>query len=267
MKNVHVELAVISTLLEHGLAAARELIKSEWENVERASKFVPDLFYQLLQVHERNETKQVKKAVLRFYHICMTHKNLTVKHHLTVAMSRRLIFLKKSDIALDLLATVYTSRYRDAAKFSGVFMKMFARAFAELQNLAGIRWTTLSALAQSRTITWDLVVEIRRILGVLHRSVNASSSPEKTEQLEYLDHIAMLLEKKSEGDTSVSELHIDPDKRQQSQPRTGDERRLFKKEDIRETLETWSEVQELEAVLQTGSPGQMASLGSKTRTT
>lgn len=267
LKNVHVELAVISTLLEHGLAAARELIKSEWENVEGASKFVPDLFYQLLQVHERNETKQIKKAVLRFYHICMTHKNLTVKHHLTVAMSRRLIFLKKSDIALDLLAIVYTSRYRDAAKFSGVFMKMFARAFAEVHNLAGIRWTILSALAQSRTITWDLVVEIRRILGVLHRSMNASSAPEKTEQLEYLDHIAMLLEKKSEGNTSVSELYIDPDKRRQSQPRTGDERRLFQKEDIRETLETWSEIQELEAALQTGSPGRTASLGSKTRTT
>lgn len=270
LKHVHVELAVIATLLEHGLSAARELINSEWEDIGGSSKFFPDLFYQLLQVHERNETKQIKRAVLRFYHICMTHKNLTVKHHLTVAISRRLIFLKKSDIALDLLATVYTSRYRDAAKFNGVFMKMFARAFSELHNPGGIRWAILSALAQSGTITWDLVVEVRRILGVLHRSMNALSSPEKTEQLEYLDHIAMLLEKKSEGDTSALEFQIDPDKRrstQQNQPGAVDERKLFKKEDIRETLETWNENRELEAVLQASSTGQKANPGSKKRAT
>lgn len=267
LKHIHGELALIATMLEHGITAAREFINAEWKAMENATRmgFVPDLFYKLLQIPEKNEAKQVKRAVLRFYHICMTHKNMIVKHHITSAVSRRLIIQKKPDIALDLLATIHLSRYRDAAKFDSVFLKMFARAFAELHSLAGIRWTILSGLARDDGVKWDFVVEIRRILGVLHRSAGPAPSPETTEQLEYLDHIAVLLGKKSEGDTNLEELPTKTDKRQQQQqqqqqqqppqqnkqPSAVNKDRLFKKEDVRETLETWTEDTELVAVLQT----------------
>ena len=257
LKHIHGELALIATVLEHGISAARQFIDTEWKAMEEATRmgFVPDLFYKLLQIPEKNEAKQVKRAVLRFYHICLTHKNMIVKHHITSAVSRRLIIQKKPDIALDLLATIHLSRYRDAAKFDSVFLKMFARAFAELHSLAGIRWTILSGLARDDGVKWDFVVEIRRILGVLHRTAGPSPSPEKTEQLEYLDHIAVLLGKKSEGDTNMEELPIKTDKRpspqQNKQPPSVNKDRLYKKEDIRETLETWVEDAELVAVLQT----------------
>ena len=177
-----------------------------------------------------------------------------LKHHITVAIARRLIISKKADIALDLMASVYMTRFRDAAKFDSVCLKMFVRSFSELDSLAGVRWGILSGLAREDMVTWDLVVEVRRILGVFHRKFSISPSPVQTQQLEYLDHIADLLEQKSAGNTSALELQFDPKERdhsQQQQSHIREESSLFQKEDIRNTLETWDEKDELKAVLET----------------
>ena len=254
VKLIHVELAVIATLLEHGITAARELIGAEWPSIRHSARAFPVFWSRILDMDDKAEKEQIKMAVFRFYKLCSSTKKMFVKHHITVAIARRLIISKKADIALDLMASIYMTRFRDAAKFDGVCLKMFVRAFSELDSLAGVRWGVLSALAKDDMVTWDLVVEVRRILGAFHRKFSVSPSPSQTRQLEYLDHIADLLEQKSAGNTSASELRFDPKERhhsQQQQSQIREESSLFQKEDIRSTLQTWNEKSELKAVLET----------------
>ncbi|BCR85876.1 pentatricopeptide repeat protein [Aspergillus chevalieri] len=252
MKQIHLELAAIATLLEHGITATRAFIDVERQGLPEWSN--PRFFTQIMEVSGTAESEQVKMAIFRFYQLCLINKKMNLKHHITVATSRRLIVLGKPDIALDLLTTVYMSRYRAFAKFDGICLKMFMRVFAELGSLAGIRWGILSGLARRGPVTWDLVVEARRVLGALHREFSASPSPAKTEQLEYLDHIADLLEQKSEKDISKSEPEIN---REESAPRQDrldrplDEASLYRKENIHDILEGWDEKYELESVLLT----------------
>ena len=252
MKQIHLELAAIATLLEHGITATRAFIDVERQGLPEWSN--PRFFTQIMEVSGTAESEQVKMAIFRFYQLCLINKKMNLKHHITVATSRRLIVLGKPDIALDLLTTVYMSRYRAFAKFDGICLKMFMRVFAELGSLAGIRWGILSGLARRGPVTWDLVVEARRVLGALHREFSASPSPAKTEQLEYLDHIADLLEQKSEKDISKSEPEIN---REESAPRQDrldrplDEATLYRKENIHDILEGWDEKYELESVLLT----------------
>ncbi|KAI9929881.1 hypothetical protein AWENTII_003669 [Aspergillus wentii] len=258
MKQHHVELGVIATLLEHGLEAARALIDAEWRYLRDSVRFFPIFFRQLTEMSSTSEEEAIKLAVLRFYELCSTNKKLTVKHHMTVATTRRLIATQKPQMAIDLLSAVYMSRYRNSADFDGVCMKMFVRAFAEMENLRGIRWCALTGLSHSDASGRDFVVEVRRVVGVLSRRLGASvsSSPKDaantTEQLEYLDLIAELLEKKSQGDPLMWELRPDPIKKRLSRRKLKqpvDEKYLFRQSNIRETIEGWDEEYELEAVL------------------
>ncbi|GES65938.1 pentatricopeptide repeat protein [Aspergillus terreus] len=257
MKQLHVELAVVATLLEHGLSAARVLIEAEWRNIRHLIRFFPQFFRQIMEVDSSAEGEITKLAVLRFYQLCWSNKQMIVKHHITVATSRRLIACHRPDMALDLLIAVYMSRYRKAAAFDGVCMKMFLRAFAAVDNLPGIRWCILTGLARGSAVNRDLVVEVRRVLGVMNRSFAPESLPKreaarKTEQLEYLGHLADLLEKKCEGDAQAWKIKSDPSVKRSFRrmlKRPLDERRLFKEADIQETIEGWDEEYELEAVV------------------
>ena len=250
MKQIHLELAAIATFLEHGITATRAFIDVECQALPEWSN--PRFFTQIMEVSDAAESEQVKTAIFRFYQLCLINKKMNLKHHITVATSRRLIVLEKPDIALDLLTAVYMSRYRVFAKFDDICLKMFVRVFAELGSLAGIRWGILSGLARRGPVTWDLLVEARRVLGVLHREFSASPSPAKTEQLEYLDHIADLLEQKSEKNTKKSEPEINREEsalRQDRPERSLDEAMLYRKENIHDILEGWDEKYELESVL------------------
>lgn len=254
MRQLHVELAVIATLLEDGLSAARSLIESEWRTIRHLVRFSPIFFRQVMAVDEDAGGHIVQMAVLRFYQLCWSTKHMKVKHHLTVATSRRLISQHKPEMALELLTAVYKSRYRFAATFDGVCMKMFARAFAATDNILGLRWCILTALSRDSALNHDFVVEVRRILGTLSppSAVDATAGPVTHEQLEYLYYIADLLEEKNEGCAPIWELKHDAtlkqsSRRQLKQPL--DASRLFNQSDVRETVKRWDEEYELEAVL------------------
>ncbi|RHZ46244.1 pentatricopeptide repeat protein [Aspergillus thermomutatus] len=254
MRQLHVEMAVIATLLEHGLSAARTLIETEWRSIRHLVRFSPIFFRQVMAVDEDATGHIVQMAVLRFYQLCWSTKNMKVKHHLTVATSRRLISQHKPEMALELLTAVYMSRYRFAATFDGVCMKMFARAFAATNNIPGLRWCILTALSRDSALSRDFVVEVRRILGTLSppSTVGAVAGPVTPEQLDYLHYIADLLEEKNEGCSPIWELKHDATLKQSSRQQLKqplDARRLFNQSDVRETVKGWDEEYELEAVL------------------
>lgn len=257
VKQLHVELAVVATLLEHGLGAARALIEAEWRNIRHFIRFMPLFFRQITQIDSSAECEMVKLAVLRFYELCWSNKKMTVKHHIATATSRRLIASGKPEWALDLLATVYASRYRHSAPFDGVCMKMFLRAFAAVDNIPGIRWCILSGLARGGAVNKDFVVEVHRVMGILERnykpgSLSAREATKQDEQLAYLGHIANLLEKKAEGDPTAWEIKSIPGVKRAYRRRLKrplDPRRLYKESDIPETIEAWDEEYELEAAL------------------
>ncbi|KAF5863087.1 hypothetical protein ETB97_010657 [Aspergillus alliaceus] len=256
-KQLHIELAAIATLLEHGLSEARALIEAEWRSIRHLIRFFPQFFRQIMEVDSATEAELIKMAVLRFYQLCWSNKRMIVKHHITVATSRRLITQNKPETAIDLLATVYKSRYRHTLTFDGVCIKMFLRAFAAIDNIPGIRWCILTGLARGSALNHDLVVEVNRIMGVLKRKFNPDTLPAReasktTEQLQYLARIADMLEKKSRGDPALWELKSNPNVKRSFRrmlKRSLDERRLYKETDIQETIEAWDEEYELEVLL------------------
>ncbi|KAF7587495.1 hypothetical protein BBP40_007168 [Aspergillus hancockii] len=257
IKQLHVELAAIATLLEHGLNEARVLVEAEYRNIRHLIRFFPQFFRQIMEIEPEAEGELIKMAVFRFYQLCWSNKQMSVKHHITVATSRRLIMQNKPDMAVDLLTAVYMSRYRRAAVFDGVCMKMFLRAFAATVNIPGIRWCILTGLARGSALNQDFVVEVQRVMGVLNRtfdpgSLTAREASKKIEQLEYLAQLADMLQKKSEGDPALWELKTNPSVKRSFRrmlKRPLDERRLYKETDIHETIEGWDEEYELEAIL------------------
>jgi hypothetical protein len=257
IKQLHVELAAIATLLEHGINEARVLVEAEYRNIRHLIRFFPQFFRQIMEIDPATEGELIKMAVFRFYQLCWSNKRMSVKHHITVATSRRLIAHNKPDMAVDLLTAVYMSRYRHTVAFDGVCMKMFLRGFAATDNMPGIRWCILTALARGSALNHDFVVEVQRVIGVLNRrfnpeSLTAREASKKTEQLEYLAHVADMLEKKSEGDPALWELKSNPSVKRSFRrmlKRPLDERRLYKETDIHETIEGWDEEYELEAIL------------------
>ncbi|PWY91459.1 hypothetical protein BO94DRAFT_513587 [Aspergillus sclerotioniger CBS 115572] len=256
IKQLHVELAVICTLLEDGLGAARALIDAEWRNIRHMIQYFPRFFRQIMEVGSDAEGELINMAVLRFYELCWSNKKMTIKHHITVATSRRLIALKKPELAIELLAAVYMSRYRQSLAFDGVCMKMFLRAFAATDNIPGIRWCILTALARGSALNRDFVIETRRVIGNLHRQLDSvtgtKEASRQTKKVEYLTHAADLLEKKSEGDPQMWQLKTNPTVKKagrQMLKRPLDEGQLFKKARLQETVGAWDEEYELEAVL------------------
>lgn len=248
MKRHHLELAVIAVLLQHGPSAAQTFIEAESGNIESSFKHYPELFRHIMDGVSTTEEELIKMAVLRFYEISSTTKNLRPKHHITATTSYRLILANKTRLALDLLTTVYMSKYRRLADISSVYMKMFLRAFANIENIQGVRWSILTVLSEGADVRRDFVVEARVVLARLKKAASGSNDA----KLEYLNHITDLLEKKRKGDPAMQQFrshhHL---KRQSRQKVKGpvDEKLLFKQLDILPTIESWDEEHELMAAL------------------
>ncbi|RAL02141.1 pentatricopeptide repeat protein [Aspergillus ibericus CBS 121593] len=181
VKQLHVELAVICTLLEDGLMAARELIDAEWRNIRHLIQYFPRFFRQI--------------------------------------------------------------------------MEMFLRAFAASDNIPGVRWCILTALARGSALNQDFVIEARRVIAVLRRQLSTAAETEDVsrqgEKVEYLAYATELLEKKSNGDAQVWQLKTNPKVKRagrQMLKRPLDETQLFEMARLPETIEGWDEEYELEAV-------------------
>ncbi|KAL2797026.1 squalene epoxidase-domain-containing protein [Aspergillus keveii] len=249
----HIELAAIATILEHGVNAANALIKAEW-GTERAG--LPLFFRQLEAIDPSAEAEIIKTAIFRFYKICWSSTQFLVKHHITASTTHRLLLANRPEMALEVLVAVYTSRYGRRLGFDGVCMKMFLRAFAAVNDLTGVRWCILTALARGSAANREFIVEVHRVLGVLRRETQALS-PEQTkrrkDQLKFLGFVADRLEKKYNGNPEFAKLRGNPAAKKHmrfSEQRPLNRQTIWKQQSTLGTLvERWDEEYELEKVL------------------
>ncbi|KAL4778531.1 squalene epoxidase-domain-containing protein [Aspergillus varians] len=244
LKPLEVELAVIATLLEHGLGAAQPLVEDA--GIEQ----LPIFFRQIKDLDPSAEAEVTKLAVFRFYRICWLSRRMAIKHHITASTSRRLIASNKPELALDLLVAVYTSKYGRLKAFDGVCMKMFLRAFAATNNLAGMRWCILTAIARGSALNQDLAVEVDRVLGVLRRE---STAHEKKEELCYLDFAATVLHGKCRGDPKFLDIQGNPKFKKTFRRKLKGflkERHIwYEKPRFQQVVQEWDEEYELEKLL------------------
>ncbi|KAJ0416520.1 hypothetical protein BJY00DRAFT_291448 [Aspergillus carlsbadensis] len=251
----HIELAAIATILEHGVNAANALIKAEW-GTDRVG--LPIFFRQLEAIDPSAEVEIIKTAIFRFYKICWSSTQFLVKHHITASTTHRLIVANRPEMALEVLVAVYTSRYGRRLGFDGVCMKIFLRAFAAVNDLVGVRWCILTALARGSAANREFIVEVHRVLGVLRRETQANSlSPEQTkrrkDQLKFLGFVADRLEKKYNGNPEFAKLQGNPAAKKHmrfSQQRPLNRQTIWKQQSTLGTLvERWDEEYELEKAL------------------
>ncbi|KAL4806111.1 hypothetical protein BDV18DRAFT_138693 [Aspergillus unguis] len=254
LKPLELELALIATILEHGPGAAKALAESERSLVEK----LPVFYRQITETDPSAEAEFVKMAVFRFYRICWLSRTMTIKHHITASTSRRLIATNKPEIALDLLVSVYTSKYGRLKDFDSICIKMLLRAFAATNDLPGIRWCILTAIARGSARDMDLAVEVHRVMGVIRREAADTSMPvkqavQKKKQLHYLGFAGDILHKKCKGDPTLSELRGNPAlKKSFRRKQKGylDEQRIWlDKGRFQQVIEEWDEEYELDRVL------------------
>jgi hypothetical protein len=253
---VHVELAAIATLVEHGLDAARALIEAEWNDRRDSTPFFPTFFRQVTECALADESEVIKLAVFRFYKLCWETPLLIVKHHFMISTARQLINKQQYESALDLLTTAYMSRWGRRDKFDGTCMKMFVRAFAAMDNLKGVRWCLFTGLSRGSALNKDFIVEVRRVLASLRLKMKPlSPEGEKSRQryLAYLDFLADLLEKKGEGLPELRQLRSNRgEKRMLRRWRewaVTDDRLRCNFATVRRIVESWDEEFELENLL------------------
>lgn len=199
LKQAHLELAVVATLLLRGLGAAQAAIDEIFNNSLHKLRGYPIFFQQVKAVDTQDVLEPIKLGVFHFYRLCRDMSLSSLKHHVTVVTSRRLILKGRPELALDLLATVYKSRYGRMNKFDGTCMKMFLRAYAALGDLYGVRWCFMTSLARGSALNREMVVESRRVMMALELKF---PNPNQTlkRKFRYLDYAVYLMERKSLGD-------------------------------------------------------------------
>ncbi|PYH41746.1 pentatricopeptide repeat protein [Aspergillus saccharolyticus JOP 1030-1] len=256
LKQMHVEMAVAATILEKGIQAARELIESDWRSIRAVTRFQPMFFRQVFEINDGVPGEHIKLAVLRFYDLCSSGRDLIVKHHMLVSFCRRLIYEQKPDQALDLLGAVYASRHRHTTRFDDVCLKMFLRAFALADNPLGVRWCLLTALSwQPKRVGTDFIVEVRGIVGRLrHRSQShLDSMPNLLKYESYLTRVAGLVverfERKENPQWEVVHNPRVKQTRRSEFKQAPNPPRIFRLEDVPSMIVEWDEEYELEAAL------------------
>ncbi|KAL4900192.1 hypothetical protein BDW74DRAFT_162263 [Aspergillus multicolor] len=190
LKPREVELALIARLLSQGLGAAQALLETEPKWVP----WLPIFFRQLKDINPSAESEYTQIAVFRFYRIRWARGTLMVTHNLTAATSARLIASNKSEMAIDLLVSVYKSKYGRLKRLDAVCMKMFMRAFAATENYRGVRWCILTALSRDSALSRDFLVEAQRVLGVMRRELVGVVMEDATSRLPELSAIDQLVE-------------------------------------------------------------------------
>jgi hypothetical protein len=252
-KPIHVELAVIATLVDVGLNAARALIEEEWEGIRHFQLFFPRFFRQVTEIEPPAEVEIIKMAVFRFYNLCWENPLLIVKHNFMISMTSQLIKKRQYNDALDLLLTAYKSRWGRHVKFNGICMKMFVRAFLATDNLKGVRWCILTGIARGSACNKEFLVEVRRAVASLRlRSPQDTRDRmrKRTAYLIYLNFLADILEKKCDGDADMRTLRSNRSEKRMSrrlheQPVTS-ERPRCDFASVRRAVESWDEELELD---------------------
>ncbi|EFR04351.1 pentatricopeptide repeat protein [Nannizzia gypsea CBS 118893] len=203
MKQIHIELAIVASLMRNGSANEAQRI------LEEAKRLFPEFdktklgtFYkQIFEV--RSKEKALKMAVFLFYRT-LEDNMLPIKHHMTVSASAMLIKHGKPGAALRLFRAVNKGKYGATVPFDAVAVKMISRAAAASGSRRGLRWAILTAMSRSSALHRDLVVELQRLvahLKYLLEQHSENSTPNAADdalydELEYLEYLVKLLDQK-----------------------------------------------------------------------
>ncbi|KDB25959.1 hypothetical protein H109_02217 [Trichophyton interdigitale MR816] len=218
MKQIHIELAVVASLMHNGSANEAQKI------LEEASRLFPDFdrtklgtFYkQIFEV--RSKEKALKMAVFLFYRT-LEENMLPIKHHMTVSASAMLIKHGKPGAALRLFRAVNKGKYGATVPFDAVAVKMISRAAAASGSRRGLRWAILTAMSRKSALHRDLVVELQRLvahLKYLLEQHSETSSPNAADdalydELEYLEYLVKLLDQQEAAQSGrVDTVNVAP---------------------------------------------------------
>ncbi|KAJ5177126.1 uncharacterized protein N7482_003003 [Penicillium canariense] len=230
IKPIHIQLAVIAMVLEDGISGletTQKFIKTEWtywsriprtQFSPRFPRFVPIFFQQILQV-ERGLTRQptlIRMALFEFYKLCDDTPKLNVKHHASVAMSRRLIMKGHPNTAIKVLTAIYLSKWRKSHGFDQVQLKILMRAFATLRHVRGMWWCMMTVLSRNEPILYDFVVEAKRLMPMVEAYHQQDSRPQKEHNIKSLMMVMSALDEKAAGRLFWKDLHACPEKKVQN---------------------------------------------------
>jgi hypothetical protein len=265
VRPLHLTLAVIAALLSckiTGLANARRLITSEWDYwkkdpslrfSKRFTSWTPIFFQRVMKVDPAalGRGGLIKMAMFEYYNICANEHDLSVKHHCAASFSRYLIKRETPALAVDLLTTIYQSRWRLSHGFDQVLLKMLLRAFAELHNLKGAWWCIMTVLSRTEHIEQDFVVEATSQLYSLEKKLMASASHDTAEQVSILRRTVKVLEAKSQGDPHWSTISVHPERKRlrRSHPKPTEKQHLLPTTRLEELILDFDEEWELDQLL------------------
>ena len=191
MKQIHIELAVTASIVGTGSTdEAKTIMKENNDTIcGFADPVIPMFFQQVRLADDIDETAAIKLVLFNFYELLEKHL-FPCKHHITVAASAQLIHQGKYDAAIDLLTSVYKSRFGLAVKFDAVTMKMLIRAFGCVRNLDGVRWGIYTALKRPSALNRDFKVEVRRVIASLRSQPVLQRNQTKYEYDSALDKLS-----------------------------------------------------------------------------
>ncbi|KAJ5673118.1 hypothetical protein N7507_002245 [Penicillium longicatenatum] len=259
-KPLHIQLVAIATLLhggKSGLENAQNIIKKHWTEftkqpshryTERTPRFAPIFFQQVMQLDRRmvSESTLIKLALFEFYEICAQNERLTVKHHCSAAVARRMISLRRPLVAVNLLEAIYMSKWRKTYGFDQVQLKMFIRAFTYVNNPRGVWWCIMTLLARGESIRRDFVVEVERLTSVWESRFSPSV-------VETLRELVAVLKQKHDGSQYWMDFTTDPELKKQSRARLcnppGKSQELPMSTTIEETIKAFDEEMEFDYVI------------------
>lgn len=225
---VHVKLAVIATILEHGVAGlhdASSIIhthtpygkKMSDEYRYRFPRFMPIFFQQILQIKGKGRLFDVpvlKLALFEFNNLCADTPNLAVKNHALTSVSRRLIQCGSAPGAIKLLTAFYLSKWRQSHGFDQVLLKMFLRAYAMTGNVKGVWWCMVTVLARPESVRREFVAEAELLMPALEeRLSHPDLNGEPSTNSKILRRILWALWKKYYGDAPFADVRHCPERK------------------------------------------------------
>ncbi|CAG7926705.1 unnamed protein product [Penicillium olsonii] len=267
VRPIHLTLAIIAAILgcsKLGLANARRLITSEWDYwkaipslrySKRFTSWSPMFFQRVMKVDPKaiGPGGLIKMAMFEYYNICATTDGLAVKHFSAASSSRQLITGGTPELAVDLLTTIYQSRWRISHGFDQVLLKMLMRAYAGLGNLKGMWWCILTILSRQESIKQDFVVEAKSLLSTLEKNMLPTASDEIAEQVRRLQKTVQVLEAKSTGDPHWSNISVNLELKKagrSNQPQHTDNQNLIPGTCLEDLISSFDEERELDHLLQ-----------------
>lgn len=264
----HVELAAIATLVQEGLGPAQKLVETHWEAMKSKLVIVPQFFAQIMDSDALSETELIKMAVFRFYTLCWEMSHRTSEHRFLNHIATRYIEQGKPDAALDLMLTVYKSRWGRQERLNGESLRTMMRSFVLTGHLKGVRWCILTAIARESTDNKDFIVDARRSLVTAH--VNelgwTGRKIDRNRFLRHLGKLVRILERKSDGDPELVRLLVN-NKRHKRMSKKFYHPLIHKWQDdkilsLRKTIAYWDEQRELEWAIT--KPSQILQTEEKT---